>query len=202
MAKVTDFGYSTIFSTDDDQIAMPKSGLWTAPEYHHRQFLPKQARKMDVYSFGILCLWVLFYNNRANRDRNFKKDLEDTDKELTNYASELLEATLDLENRERHDLQRVFRSTLARDPAQRAANLNELLELLSPNRSERLLFWKRISYLTPLTDGIAIPHEDFRVSLTRGFRSCKRTLYSRLIALSLHYQYISFFKLTMACVVT
>ena len=142
MAKVIDFGYSTLFSTDSDSITMPYSELWTAPEQHHRGILPIQARKMDAYSFGMLCLWLLFYNKGANRDRNFEKDLEDSQKELSNHASELIRATADLENREKDNMHKVFRSTLAQDPAERTANFNELLQLLSPHRSVQLLYLK------------------------------------------------------------
>ncbi len=130
MARVTDFGYSTLFSTDNDPILMPNSGVWTAPEHHHRGFLPRQARKMDAYSFGMLCLWLLFYNKAANRDRTFRKDLKDSRMELLYHASELLRATPDLENREKDDLQKVFRSTLAQNPAERTTDFDEILELL------------------------------------------------------------------------
>lgn len=135
VAKVTDFGYSTLFTTDNDPITMPNSGLWTAPEWHHREILPSQARKMDAYSFGMLCLWVLFYNKEANRDRSFKMDLEDSHRKVSDYASQLLRAKPDLENREKNHLQKVFGSILAQDPAERTANFGELLELLSPHRS-------------------------------------------------------------------
>ena len=76
VAKVTDFGYSTLFTTDSDLIKMPKSWPWTAPERHHREILPIQARKMDAYSFGMLCLWLLFYNKATTRDAIFKQDIE------------------------------------------------------------------------------------------------------------------------------
>ena len=97
---------------------------------------------MDAYSFGMLCLWLLFYNKEANRDRNFEKDLEDSQKELSNHASELIRATVDLENREKDNMHKVFRSTLAQDPAERTENFNELLQLLSPHRSVQLLYLK------------------------------------------------------------
>ena len=135
MAKVTDFGYSTLFSTDNHPIIMPESGIWTAPEWHHREILPRQARKMDAYSFGMLCLWLLFYNKRANGNRNFKKDLEDSQKRVSDYASELLRASSDLDSREKDDMQKVFSSTLTQDPIERTASFNELLKLLSPYRS-------------------------------------------------------------------
>ena len=135
MAKVIDFGYSTLFATDSDPITMPYSKLWTAPERHHREILPIQARKMDAYSFGMLCLWLLFYNRVANRDSNFNKDVEDSQKELSDYACGLLRASADLENWEKDNVQKIFSSTLVQDPAERTANFNELLEFLSPHRS-------------------------------------------------------------------
>jgi hypothetical protein len=135
VARVTDFGYSTLFATENDPIKMPYSGIWTAPELHHRDILPEQARKMDAYSFGMLCLWLLFYNKGANRHRNFENDLEHSQKELSNYASELLEGTPDLKNRQKDKVQKIFRATIAQDPVERTANFNELLEILSPSRS-------------------------------------------------------------------
>lgn len=61
-ARVIDFDYSTLFATEDDLIEMPYSGIWTALDLHHRKILPKQTRKINVYSFDMLCLWLLFYN--------------------------------------------------------------------------------------------------------------------------------------------
>src|SRR5271156_4567636 len=58
-AKVTDFGYSTSVASGAS-IFLPRSAPWQTPEYHHRQFLFSQALKAEVYSFGLLCLWLLF----------------------------------------------------------------------------------------------------------------------------------------------
>ena len=41
-AKVADFGYSTVHATRNDLVQMPESLHWTAPEWHHRGFLPVQ----------------------------------------------------------------------------------------------------------------------------------------------------------------
>jgi len=143
VAKVTDFGYSTLFSTDNHSITMPESGIWTAPERHHREILPREARKMDAYSFGMLCLWLLFFNKETNRDRNFEKDLEDSQKKVSDYASELLRASSNLDNREKNDMQKVFKSTIVKDSAERTANFDELLQLLSPYRPVKSLHSKR-----------------------------------------------------------
>ncbi len=138
-AKVIDFGYSSLFMRDGDTITMPYSELWTAPEQHHREILPMQARRMDAYSFGMLCLWFFFYNRSEDQDRNFKRDLEDPQKEPLSWAYELLDAETELGDRRRNDIQNVFRLTLAQDPAERTAEFTEILQLLSSNRSGKVL---------------------------------------------------------------
>ncbi|KAH8587931.1 kinase-like domain-containing protein [Bisporella sp. PMI_857] len=60
LARVADFGFSTHFRDDDTLISVPKSVPWNAPENHNREFLPQAAKEMDAYSFGMLCLWLLF----------------------------------------------------------------------------------------------------------------------------------------------
>ena len=97
---------------------------------------------MDAYSFGMLCLWLLFYNTKAYQDRNFKTDVLDvqcSEKEVSNYASGLLEATADPDNWEKDRMQQVFKSTLGRDPVGRTSDFNKLLELLSLRRLVQLL---------------------------------------------------------------
>jgi len=39
---------------------MPKTPPWEAPEWHHRGFTIAAAKKADYYSFGLLCVWILF----------------------------------------------------------------------------------------------------------------------------------------------
>ena len=133
-AKVTDFGYSFQFTSENDSISMPKSEHWTAPEWHHQKILPREARKMDMYSFGMLCLWLLFYNKSSTTDRDFKKDLKDLENsraKIVDHASGLVEATAYLKNRDRENIQIVLRLTLNQDPAERASNFSEILPLLS-----------------------------------------------------------------------
>jgi hypothetical protein len=38
---------------------MPKSEPWNAPEYR-KECKPADGQKVDVFSFGMLCLWLLF----------------------------------------------------------------------------------------------------------------------------------------------
>jgi serine/threonine protein kinase len=64
-AKIIDFGYSTRYEDDDEYILMPRSRPWNAPE-HCFKCKPVEARKMDLYSFGMLCLWVMFEKHLSN----------------------------------------------------------------------------------------------------------------------------------------
>jgi serine/threonine protein kinase len=56
-ATVTDFGCSTWFSNENDDIYMPISQPWNAPEHHSISscYRPAQCRRMDVFSVGMLC---------------------------------------------------------------------------------------------------------------------------------------------------
>ncbi|RDW60752.1 hypothetical protein BP6252_12135 [Coleophoma cylindrospora] len=58
VAKVSDFGYSTMWAGHEEVIYVPKTEPWQAPEWHQRGFLFDDAKKMDWYSFGMVSLWV------------------------------------------------------------------------------------------------------------------------------------------------
>lgn len=57
-----DFGFSTIFASQDDRLQLPISRPWNAPELDRpsREWAPSQAKLTDLYSFGLLCFWLLF----------------------------------------------------------------------------------------------------------------------------------------------
>ena len=59
IAKVVDFGYSTLYAGQNSLINMPDSRPWSAPEYHHRGFKPAEAMKMDTFCLGLLCFWLV-----------------------------------------------------------------------------------------------------------------------------------------------
>ena len=63
IAKLADFGCSVLGTSSDQLVRLRKSEPWFALEYHHRDFKLHMARRMDIYSFGMLCLWILFSND-------------------------------------------------------------------------------------------------------------------------------------------
>ena len=60
VAKVVDFGFAICFQSRNDLISMLKSEPWNAFERHNRHIKAEQVKQMDVYSFDMLCLWLVF----------------------------------------------------------------------------------------------------------------------------------------------
>lgn len=65
MARLADFGYSTK-AGPDTLVKLPNSVHWTAPERTHRPVTTLAAKKMDVFSFALLCLWTLAGKDPSN----------------------------------------------------------------------------------------------------------------------------------------
>lgn len=63
-AELCDFSFSTIHATGK-LIQLPCSWPWTAPEHHRRGFTLGDAKKTDIYSLGLVSLWMLnMYTSR------------------------------------------------------------------------------------------------------------------------------------------
>ncbi|KAK6337820.1 hypothetical protein TWF696_001299 [Orbilia brochopaga] len=78
-AKVTDFGYSTIFAqgNQDAIITLPFSWPWTAPEVEEDYHVTlQQAKSADIFSYGLICYWLLCYE-MLPRDKTKDDDVPD-----------------------------------------------------------------------------------------------------------------------------
>ena len=157
VAKVADFGFATCFQRDDDRILMPKSEPWNAPEHHDSEFLPKQAKQMDVYSFGMLCFWLIFeagshsglplppdhalgrgqfisferYSSQTNVLLNWKND---ENHKLAEWMVWLVREEKRFDSTTKDNLMQLSRSTLTFTPQSRCTEFEQLLGLLVPNR--------------------------------------------------------------------
>jgi serine/threonine protein kinase len=131
--KVTDFGYSAQFRADDEMVILPFSKPWCAPEHHHHAVTILQAKKMDVYSFGMICLWLLFYNFTGDRIRDFVTDLKFA-KPPAQIARELVLGLATLSSQRQEDLVAFFKIALAIEPSSRSSDFGELLKLITPHR--------------------------------------------------------------------
>ena len=133
VARVADFGYSTLFGGVDGPVFVPRSPHWTAPEWHHRAICSASAARMDVYSFGMLCLWLLFYHGGKTVHRHFHEGLGLV-KEPLNPAHHFVIGLTDVSDEQRHLLRQLFELSLAMDPAKRCSNCGQLGHFLAPDR--------------------------------------------------------------------
>lgn len=118
-AQVTDFGYSTVWRKSG-RINLPSSPGWTAPEYpRHGGYLFPEAVQMDVFSFGLVCLWLLFFPS---------------ENEVPEVCQEALPGVLEDMAREHprtsNNLIKVMKMSLQRGFVARAKDFIEICQLL------------------------------------------------------------------------
>ncbi|KAK5454372.1 hypothetical protein LTS15_006372 [Exophiala xenobiotica] len=186
--KITDFGYSSLGSSESDEVKLPLSRPWEAPEYHDRWFQLKAAKKTDVYSFGLLALWLLFRDETLVLDNGMDIKVSEAFGDTEDFAmarlqrskrdGTLLDATLkltarkaDLTDRQRLVIDRLFSLSLERTPHKRAADMQPFVELLC--KSENLEY---ISSWSFIDHSIRTPtfHIPPLSNICRGTGMCRR----------------------------
>ena len=153
--KVADFGYSTLIVDEPGKVSLPKSRPWNAPEHHFGEFSVQEAKKTDVYSFGMLCLWLLFGSRLSDTPQtgadgtaeliSFNAPLlqfgRPTWLEILKYedrvediANHLVESMPGLNAEHRIRLRETFSLTLPLNPGQRTCDLARVIGLLSQKK--------------------------------------------------------------------
>jgi hypothetical protein len=132
--RVIDFGYSTRSNDPNERISIPKSEFWTAPERGERDhdFNAAEAKKVDAYSFGLLCLWLLFYTGQEGDEFSFWSSLHSGYQALT-LARQLLSKNSKFDGRQKQNLSELFELTLTRSPFDRSSDFGKFWNLLTPN---------------------------------------------------------------------
>ena len=122
VAKVIDFGYSTRYTEDKPMIQVPRSIPWNAPEHtrNNRMWTPSEAKKLDYFSLGLLCLWILFeeYLECSGGPDTFLTELKQAGT-LVTFAQKQLETSEAFNDETKRALQDLFNSTLTHDQAKR-----------------------------------------------------------------------------------
>ena len=131
IAKLADFGCSVLGTSRDQLVRLPKSEPWFAPEYHHRDFKLYMARRMDIYSFGMLCLWILSSNDNEILVLLDKWKRED---KIRDEARRVTESLVDLGAISKIGLQKFFDLVLVAEPERRSSELRELIGYLIADR--------------------------------------------------------------------
>ena len=156
-AKLADFGFATCLQSGEELLLIPVSEPWNAPEYSDHLFRPESAKKMDIYSFALLCAWLLFEAGSSGGfllppDINLETDqyfsfeprqsgknlLElwkrDSSNKLVKCLSGLVREDQRLNSTVKDNLIPFFCSTLTFDPKSRCTELEHLVSLLVPSR--------------------------------------------------------------------
>jgi len=147
--KVADFGYSTLAVSEMGKVFLPKSRPWNAPEHHHGEFTVSEAKKTDVYFFGMLCLWVLYGNRLSDILPVTTEVVTESDSFATPFSSptllerlkvedqvvhiayQLTLTTSDLSDGQKACLNQFFSSTVCHSPENRASDIGTLMGLFS-----------------------------------------------------------------------
>ncbi|KAF2821916.1 kinase-like protein [Ophiobolus disseminans] len=159
VAKVNDFGFTTRFRDERDSKAMPGSPIWRAPEWHDRSFSAAAAKKMDIFSWGLLCLSILadeaslegvqslqgwtrptdqfisFDDRRCLKLNSLEAWKLDSLDLFIPMAALLINREADMTEETRSRLNAFFQSTLSIKPSRRNSDYDILMHLLDPVRS-------------------------------------------------------------------
>ena len=112
-------------------IYVPKSKFWLAPEFHHRDFKLHMSQRMDIYSFGMLCLWILSSNND---EILVLLDIWKREDKIRDEARRVTESLVDLGAISKIELQKFFDLVLVAEPKHRSSDLRELIGYLIADR--------------------------------------------------------------------
>jgi len=116
--------------TEESLVYLPFSRFFNAPDQHQRGYRAADARKFDVYSFGLLVYWVLVGRKVTHEDRSFLRSIN-----YQFYPENVARYALkgDLSKRHENLIVEFFEKTLADDHKDRSDNWDVLLPLLYEN---------------------------------------------------------------------
>ena len=148
-ARVIDFGYAARYADEEHRIKLPISFPWNAPEHDRlgREWTLSQAKKVDIFSFGMTCFWFLFESLISgtlseSRNGNLALAEEETSlvtlsrikRQLRGLTRQLIAEHRELREYKAAALEIFFSITLNEDPAERQFGLRRLLNELPPQR--------------------------------------------------------------------
>ncbi|KAI1123895.1 hypothetical protein F5Y10DRAFT_285564 [Nemania abortiva] len=139
-ARLTDFGYSSRYMNEEGKLKLPISAPWNAPEVdrHGRLWTPRQARRADLFSTGMLFVWLLFepyLSKSVDPPPSISlPDASDTmallhqvKPNMKSFAQKLLMTATGLDPEFRTALETFLLSCLDNDPEKRDVSVSDFL---------------------------------------------------------------------------
>jgi serine/threonine protein kinase len=130
-AKITDFGHASLRLTEDENVRLPFSRYFNAPDYHSREFRIGDAKKFDVFNFGLIVYWLLVGRKIEAEEIRFDED-------TLPFARTILSKS-DLSIKQRENVLAFFLLTLADNHRDRSVEWDLLLSLLGKDDQELML---------------------------------------------------------------
>lgn len=152
-AKVADFGYSTCTgisaaTSSRERIQLPWSPPWNAPEVHRNNciFTLGEAKATDVFSLGMVCLWLLFleegrYPKSGMQVNSDQLEILKRDGTLKDFVWGKIDGETDIEPERKYAMKEFFELTLSTNPMDRNTDLHYLSQLLTQNLYESKGFY-------------------------------------------------------------
>lgn len=145
--KIADFAFACFGASEDEPLKVSRTEPWDAPEWHPRYFTLKDAQKMDIYSFGLLCLWVFFCHEDmdelgpditvgmafSGQDPGLTAKVQALKRDgnaLLECAFRLTKQTLDIKEDTRDNLLKALSLALQSDPNKRQPTMEAFVSLL------------------------------------------------------------------------
>lgn len=144
IAKVIDFGYSCFGTSEIQKVQLARTRPWQAPEHRPNQYFTLgEAKKMDVYSFGMLVLRTFLSDamsssigkiRRHGRVEDAYQLLDEIDSmkatdQFLRLAKNALASSSALPESIQKVLADIFQLSLQSDPQARAQNLNPIVKI-------------------------------------------------------------------------
>jgi len=147
VAKVIDFGYSCFGTTESELVNVACTEPWEAPEHGDQFFQFSSARKMDIYSFGMLvCRTMLSKSLSTTVGKvghfstaeeipaflEYMKHLKSSTQFLDLVLQSLRESST-IEETWKADLEHIFRLCLQHNTSMRAPGFSLIMAVLFPH---------------------------------------------------------------------
>lgn len=144
--QVANFGHSNIYTNSNTTVEVTRTAPWHAPEAgtQRREYTHLDAIRADIFSFGMLSLWVLFRDEVAKQfgvTPDFADDCEHTKSKpallftimtslkdqdrLRPFCKNVIQS-LSLETSQKENLAELFELTLSPHPKDRTSSLQVL----------------------------------------------------------------------------
>lgn len=144
LAKVSDFGYSTVLSDSQSVIDLARTPPWADPEAHRRGSSFLDAKKSDIYSFGLLSLWTLLHEHTESDLQTKDPYAWITDSieqgNLESVARARLDGLAGLSVARKVCFWRFLESTVFVHREARTSDLGDIISHLGDHRSVRTFF--------------------------------------------------------------